>query len=42
MAISIGFMILKLRRFPDIEILYFRSKNRVFLTIIIEKSYVEE
>jgi hypothetical protein len=33
-VISIGFIILKLRRFLDIEILYFRSKNRVFLTII--------
>jgi hypothetical protein len=33
-VISIGFMILKQRRFQDIGTLCFRSKNRVFLTII--------
>ena len=33
-AISIGFMILKLRRSLDTEMLCFRSKDRVFLTII--------
>jgi hypothetical protein len=37
-VISIGFMILKPRRFLDIGILSSRSKNRVFHTIIIGKS----
>ena len=36
-VISIGFIILKRRRFPDIGILSSRSKNRVFHTMIIER-----
>ena len=41
-VISIGFMILKLKRFPDTGMLSSRSKNRVFLTIIKEILSLED